>query len=79
MTVGDILKIILAFIHPSPLGCGHQVGFTGAFWAKTCRSWACRHLRKKWLPMIGLLLVLYANSLLSSPFYIILARSKLIA
>ena len=31
MTVGDILRIILAFILP-PLAVATQVGLTGAFW-----------------------------------------------
>jgi uncharacterized membrane protein YqaE (UPF0057 family) len=31
MTVGDIFRIILAFILP-PLAVATQVGFTGAFW-----------------------------------------------
>ncbi|APD49257.1 MULTISPECIES: YqaE/Pmp3 family membrane protein [unclassified Synechococcus] len=70
MTVGDILKIILAFILP-PLAVATQVGFTGAFWLNL-PFWLVG-ICAKWLPMIGLLLVLYPIAIIHA-IYIILAR-----
>ncbi|NQV09900.1 MAG: YqaE/Pmp3 family membrane protein [Cyanobacteria bacterium] len=70
MTVGDILKIILAFI-VSPLAVATQVGFSGAFWLNL-PFWLVG-IGAKWLPMIDLLWVLYPVAVIHA-IYIILAR-----
>lgn len=70
MTVGDIFRILLAFLLP-PLAVATQVGFSGAFWLNLL-IWLLG-IGALVIPMIGMLKVLIMAAIIHA-IYIIFTR-----